>query len=103
MWWRRRLSDDRGRSGARVIETSAEARQGPKGRPVLMVLGGSFALLGLYLVGMMVWAVVSAPSSPREEAALSRPAVVDDLRPRTEPDQSEIPPANPAYPVPVED
>lgn len=85
------------------METDLRARQAPKGRPVLLVLGGSVVLLGLYLAGMLIWTVVSTPVSPREEAAGATPTVTGDLRPRTEADQSAIPPANPAYPAPVEE
>ncbi len=85
------------------METDLEARQGPRGRPVLLVLGGSVILLGLYLAGMLIWTVVSTPVSPREETAGATPTLTGDLRPSTETNQSAIPPANPAYPAPVEE
>ncbi len=101
--WKQPLSLQAKRARGHVVETDVEARQAPKGRPVLLVLGGSFTLLAFYLIGIMIWTVVSTPVSPREDAALPDAAVTEDLRPRTEPDMSEVPPANPAYPVPVEE
>lgn len=100
MSWKARLPLHGRRTESRVVESDVEARQGPKGRPVLLVLVASFALLGLYLVGMMIWTFVSAPTNPREGEALPDAAVTGDIRTR-EPDQSEIVPANPAYPVPT--
>ncbi|WP_230530319.1 hypothetical protein [Microvirga roseola] len=99
MSWKERVPLRGRNTGSRVVETDVEARQGPKGRPVLMVLLASALLLGLYLVGMLIWSFTSAPTAPRE-ATLPEVPVTGDIQTR-EPDQTEIPPANPAYPVPA--
>jgi cytoskeletal protein RodZ len=80
----------------RIVESDAQARQGPSGRPVLMVLIGAFALIGLYLLSMLFWAGSTSPDSTSQDA--SRTAVTGspsgsaNLTTRT-------PPANPAYPL----
>ncbi len=84
----------------RVLETSGEARQAGFGRPVLIVLPGGITLAGLYLLGMTIWASVSTPPAAPEGTVT--PGATGDLRPRVEPNMSDIPPANPAYPAPVE-
>ncbi|HVL72508.1 MAG TPA: hypothetical protein VM434_11570 [Beijerinckiaceae bacterium] len=79
----------------RRIVPDERARQGPRGFPVLMVLIGSFALLGLYLVGMVVWSFWSAPvGAPHRDTPT---AAIDQRNPT-----HRIEPANPAYPVPVD-
>ena len=57
----------------RIVESDAQARQGPSGRPVLMVLIGAFALIGLYLLSMLFWAGSTSPDSTSQDA--SRTAV----------------------------
>ena len=79
----------------RIIETSGEARQGPRGRPVLMVLIGAFVLIGLYLVSMMLWAGGTSPDSTSQDA--SRTAVTGSPSGGNRTDRT--PPANPAYPL----
>jgi hypothetical protein len=80
---------------ARIVETDKEARQGPKGRPVLMVLIGAFVLVGLYLVSMLIWSGATSPDSPSADA--SRTAVTGSPTGGNKTDR--ISPANPAYPL----
>jgi cytoskeletal protein RodZ len=80
----------------RIVETDLEARQGPKGRPVLMVLIGAFALIGLYLLSMLFWAGSTSPDSTSQDA--SRTAVTGSPTCLTN-QTARTPPANPAYPV----
>ena len=75
-------------------------RQGPKGRPVLMVLIGAFVLIGIYLVSMMVWSSSESPDSPAQEA--SRQAATGSSSGSSVNPTSQVPPANPAYPVPAD-
>jgi len=51
------------------LKVDVEVRQGPKGRPVLMVLIGAFALVALNLVSMLFWA-----GSSRRGGAFLQPA-----------------------------
>jgi|SRR5215203_2482792 hypothetical protein len=78
----------------RKIVDEQRVRQGGRGRPVFLVLIGSFLLLGLYLVGMMVWSGSESPTSPSQDA--SRQAA----SPSASSNASGTPPANPAYPAP---
>ena len=45
----------------RKIVEDERARQGPKGRPVFLVLIGSFLLIGIYLLSMLVWSGSDSP------------------------------------------
>lgn len=99
MAWKEQVPRDGGKTEGRVLETDVESRQGPKGRPVLLVLLGSGVLLGLYLIGMLVWTFVSTPDVP-EGTALPDASVTGDINTR-DPNQTAIPPANPAYPAPT--
>ena len=80
----------------RIVEADVEARQGPKGRPVLMVLIGAFALIGLYLLSMLFWAGSTSPDSTSQDA--SRTAVTGSPTGSTNP-TDRTPSANPAYPL----
>lgn len=80
----------------RIVEADAAARQGPKGRPVLMVLIGAFALVALYLVSMLLWAGSTSPDSASQDA--SRTAVTGSPTGSTNP-TDRTPSANPAYPL----
>jgi hypothetical protein len=80
---------------ARIVRDQT-ARQGPKGRPVLMVLIGALFLVGVYLVGMLVWSGLTSPDSPTQEA--SRTAVTGSPSGAANP-TDRIQPANPAYPL----
>ena len=80
---------------ARIVPDQT-ARQGPKGRPVLMVLIGAFVLIGIYLVSMMIWSGSTSPDSTSQDA--SRTAVTGSpsgAQNRTD----RTPSANPAYPL----
>jgi cytoskeletal protein RodZ len=80
----------------RKIVDDSRARQGAKGRPVFLVLLGSFLLIGLYLVGMMVWSGSESPTQPSQDA--SRQAVSPSA---SSSNTSGTPSANPAYPAPA--
>ncbi len=80
----------------RKMVADDRARQGPRGRPVLMVLVGSFLLIGLYLESMLVWSGSGSPTSPSQDA--SRQSVAPQA---SSSNSSGTPPANPAYPVPA--
>src|SRR5215210_6253764 len=83
------------------------ARQGRKGRPVLMVLVGSLVLLGLYMVGLMLWSGSSSPDSPSQNA--SRQSTTGSATgsgsgpgsPAASSHTARTPTANPAYPSPA--
>ncbi|HEX2727359.1 MAG TPA: hypothetical protein VHN20_16175 [Beijerinckiaceae bacterium] len=79
----------------RKIVPEDRVRQGPKGWPVLLVLVGSFLLIGLYLVSLLVWSGAESPPHPSQAAsqqATSRPESSNT---------AQTPPANPAYPAPA--
>lgn len=80
----------------KIVEDE-RTRQGPKGRPVLMVLVGSFVLIGLYLLTMMVWSGSTSPDNPSQNA--SREAATGSPSGRSNP-SDRTSPANPAYPAP---
>jgi hypothetical protein len=80
---------------ARIVQDQT-ARQGPKGRPVLMVLVGALALIGLYLVSMLIWSGSTSPDSTSQDA--SRTAVTGSPT-GTANRTDRTPPANPAYPL----
>jgi len=80
----------------RIVEAEAAARQGPKGRPVLMVLIGAFALVALYLVSMLLWAGSTSPDSASQDA--SSTAVTGSPTGSANP-TDRTPSANPAYPL----
>jgi hypothetical protein len=81
---------------ARIVPDE-RARQGPRGRPVLLVLIGSLMLIGLYLVSLLVWSGSETPTHPSQGASqqATSPAASSSNTART-------PPANPAYPAPAE-
>jgi hypothetical protein len=81
----------------RKIITDQQARQSPKGRAVLMVLIGSFVLLGVYLVALLLWSGSVSPDHPSQNA--SREAVTGSATGGTNPSDRTAP-ANPAYPAP---
>lgn len=73
------------------------ARQGRKGRPVLMVLVASLVLLGVYMVGIMLWSGSQSPDHPSQDA--SRQATTGSASSSA---TSRVPTANPAYPAPAQ-
>ena len=86
------------------IVRDQKTRQGPIGRPVLMVLIGAFVLIAVYLVSMMLWAGSTSPDSASQDA--SRTAVQDASRTAVTGSPSgsanrtdRTPTANPAYPL----
>ena len=80
---------------AKIVEDQ-RVRQGPRGRPVFLVLIGSFLLLALYFVGMMVWSGSESPTNPSQDA--SRQATSPSA---SSSNSSGTPTANPAYPAPA--
>jgi cytoskeletal protein RodZ len=78
----------------RKIVEDERARQGPRGRPVFLVLIGSFLLIGLYLLSMLVWSGSESPNSPSQDAARQQASSPSSNA------SSRTPPANPAYPAP---
>jgi hypothetical protein len=78
------------------IVRDQKTRQGPIGRPVLMVLIGAFVLIAVYLVSMMLWAGSTSPDSASQDA--SRTAVTGS--PSGSANRTDrTPTANPAYPL----
>lgn len=71
-------------------------RQGPKGRPILIVLAVSLVLLGLYMVGIMFWSGAQSPDHPSQDA--SRQSTTGGA---SSSNTSKVPTANPAYPAPA--
>ena len=81
---------------ARIVQDQ-NARQGQKGRPVLMVLIGGLFLVVIYLVGMLVWSGLTSPDSPTQEASRTAvtgsPSGAANPTDRTPPRQSGLPAA----------
>ena len=77
------------------------ARQGPKGRPVLMVLIGSFVLLGIYMVSLLIWSGSESPDNPSQAASrqvtTGSPSGSSNANP-----SDRVSPANPHYPSPAD-
>jgi hypothetical protein len=76
------------------------ARQGPKGRPVLMVLVGSLILLGVYMVSLMLWSGAESPDHSSQNA--SRQTVTGSPSGSGSNPSDRTPSANPAYPAPTD-
>ena len=85
---------------AKIVQDD-RARQGPRGRPVLMVLIGSFVLLGIYMVSLMLWSGSESPDHPSQEASrqvtTGTPSGSSNANP-----SDRVSPANPHYPVPAD-
>ena len=83
-------------SWPRIVETDPRARQGPKGRPVLMVLIGAFALIAaLPPLDAVLGGLDLARQHQPGCLAHRRHGLADRLGEPT----ARTPPANPAYPV----
>lgn len=80
---------------AKVV-ADQRARGGGPGRPVLYVLGASFILLAIYMVGFLGWSSSTTPTSPQQTTSeqSSRPG-------SSSPSTSGVPAGNPAYPAPA--
>jgi hypothetical protein len=78
-------------------------RQGRKGRPVLMVLVGSLVLLGLFMVGMMLWSGSTSPDHPSQNASrqTTTGTATGSGSGVSSANTSGVPAANPAYPAPA--
>src|SRR5215213_3202284 len=83
--------------------TDDRARQGRRGRPVLMVLVGSLVLLGLYMIGMMMWSGSTSPDSPSQNASRQSTSgsASGSGSGASSSNTSGVPTANPAYPAPA--
>ena len=79
----------------RKIVEDERVRQGPRGKPVFLVLLGSFLLIGIYLLSMLVWSGSDSPNSPSQDASRQQAASPSSSN------TSRTPPANPAYPAPA--
>lgn len=79
------------------IVADDSARQGSKGRPVLMVLIGSMVLLAVALTTYLMWAGSESPDSASQNA--SRQSTTGSPAGSTNP-SDRVSPANPAYPAP---
>lgn len=71
------------------------ARQGGRGRPVLMVLAASLVLLGIYMVSLMTWTGTTSPTSPQQQAAEQNNNSASSRN------TARVPTDNPAYPSPA--
>jgi hypothetical protein len=78
-------------------------RQGPKGRPVFMVLIGSLVLLGIYMAAMTIWAGSDSPDNPSQNASRERVTGSPSGQggAASSSNTSSVPSANPAYPAPA--
>ena len=79
----------------KIVEDQS-ARQGSRGKPVFLVLIGSFVLIGIYLLSMLFWSGAESPNSPSQDASRSQAAPSSSSA-----NSSKTPPANPAYPAPA--
>lgn len=84
--------------------TKNEARQGPRGRPVLYVLIGALALCGVYMIGLMTWSSNQAPDYASQSQGASREQITGSSTGQSNAPSSansaRVPAGNPAYPVP---
>jgi len=79
------------------IVSDSRARQGSRGKPVLMVLIGSMVLLAVALTTYMLWAGAESPDSASQDA--SRQSTTGSQTGSGNP-SDRVSPANPAYPAP---
>lgn len=77
------------------IVADQRARQGGRGRPVLMVLVASLVLLAIYMVSMMTWSGNTTPTSPQQAASQQTSNRAESSN------TSRVPTENPAYPSPA--
>ncbi|WP_210493378.1 hypothetical protein [Microvirga antarctica] len=88
------------------IVTDERARQGPSGRPVLVVLIAAMILCGIAIGGYLTWVTKTSPDSPAQDA--SRAAITGSPSGSTAPSSTTPPvnsgssaPATPATPRPA--
>ena len=79
------------------IVADDSARQGSKGKPVLMVLIGSMVLLAVALTTYLMWTGSKTPDSASQNA--SRQTTTGSQTGSKNP-SDRVSPANPAYPAP---
>lgn len=85
------------------IVREEQARQGPKGKPVLYVLVGSLILLGAFLAMYMFWASSAPTDSAHQNAPQAAPGgtATGTTAGSGNPTNRTLP-ANPAYPAPTD-
>ena len=81
----------------RIVD-EREVKQGSTGRPGFYVLVSSLGLAALALGGYLLWTGTSSPPSVSQEAA--RESLPGGSPTAT--GSTNVPPANPAYPVPTQ-
>lgn len=101
MAWKRWMSQSP-EQRHQVSETGQEARAGRLATPVLLIFGAGLTLVGLFLAGVMIWASQRTLPIISDQPASRTQGAAADLSPESAPNMSDIPPANPAYPAPVE-
>ncbi len=83
--------------------TPQESRQGRRGRPVLIVLGVSVALMVVALLGLVVWQGEKSPPdyASQSQAASRRQVTGSETGNGSAPaNSSGVPGGNPSYPQP---
>lgn len=99
---------------AEIKETTNEARQGPKGKPVFYVLIASLVLAGLYLAAMMTWSGSQTSSDINHTSSTNGTNQSNSINQGTSRTSGEtdrpagtsssnsgnVKPENPAYPAP---
>jgi cytoskeletal protein RodZ len=78
------------------VVADQRVRGGGKGRPVLYVLVGSLALLGIYMVSLLGWSGSTSPTSPQQSSSQQSAAPAASST-----NASRVPTENPAYPSPA--
>jgi hypothetical protein len=73
-------------------------RQGPSGRPVLAVLTGALLLCAIVFTGYMLWVGATSPDISQQAVSTKGSSTPSTSMNPT----AATPPANPAYPVPVD-
>ncbi len=88
------------------IVSDDRARQGPSGRPVLVVLIAALFFCGIAIAGYLTWVTMTSPTSPSQDA--SRASVTGSPTGSTTPGAATPPPnsgstspATPATPRPA--
>ena len=86
------------------IVRETNARQGPKGKPVLYVLIAAMVLMGLYMVGLMTWSSKQTGEYADQSQKASRAEITGSTAGQSNAassaNTSGVPAGNPAYPAP---
>ena len=78
----------------RHVETSAEARQGPLGRPILYVLIGGLLLAAIFVIGSQIWS--AAEDLPEAGTAQTDSGVAPPVQTPVTPIPAPVPTPAPA-------